>query len=67
MKIGKITKGEHKGKVGQIISENNGVAFIAIEGEPQPVRVRIDWLKVLGFVTTVLELLKLLLKNKQKV
>ena len=65
MKVVKIKKGPHKGKIGQILSEKDGEATVAIEGEEKPVKVKIDWIKVLNFLATILEIIKLSLTKKR--
>ena len=64
MRMIKIKRGEHKGKRGFIISEEGGEATVKLEGEEKPVKVKIDWIRVLNVVLSILEFLKIALTNK---
>lgn len=65
MKFVKIKEGPYRGKRGLIISKDEKEYTVKIEGEDKPQKVKINWVKVLGVIMTILEIIKLSLsKNK---
>ena len=64
MRLVKIRKGEHKGKRGFIIKEEGDEATVQLEGEEKPVKVKIDWVKVLNVILSILEIVKIAFSNK---
>ena len=68
MKFVRIKTGKHKGRVGKVIKEfgEEGEALVEVKGEEKPVRVRIDWLEALKFVSRLINFILSIMENKKK-
>ena len=57
MKLVKIKRGPFKGRIGKVLKTEGDEVTVAIEGEDKPVKIKIDWIKVLNFVSTLLSVI----------
>jgi hypothetical protein len=65
MKFVKIKAGPFKGRVGQVIKEEGEDITVKIAGEPEPQKIKIDWLKVLSWAGRIIKFIISLIEDRK--